>query len=108
MDCSDHGRAKMNPELKAKWIAALRSGEYKQVTARLRTREGYCCLGVLCMVAGVPITEDGSCVEGENSKAGYQTIFDMVGGDDAGRSLYERNDSGASFSEIADYIEKNL
>jgi hypothetical protein len=39
---------KMNPEVKAKWLAALRSGEYAQAKARLKTNSGYCCLGVLC------------------------------------------------------------
>jgi len=39
---------KMNPEVKAKWVAALRSGEYKQGTDHLRTNAGcFCCLGVL-------------------------------------------------------------
>lgn len=38
----------MNPEVKEKWIAALRSGEYTQCTGRLRRKEvGFCCLGVL-------------------------------------------------------------
>lgn len=37
------------PELKAQWVAALRSGEYKQGHGELRTNGGtrYCCLGVL-------------------------------------------------------------
>lgn len=34
----------------AKWIAALRSGDYSQGRSRLRTQEGYCCLGVACEV----------------------------------------------------------
>lgn len=42
----------MNPEIKAKWVAALRSGEYLQGTGQLlNTYSGaskYCCLGVLC------------------------------------------------------------
>lgn len=39
----------MNKEVKKKWIAALRSGEYDQATGFLRTQEDqYCCLGVLC------------------------------------------------------------
>lgn len=45
----------MNPEIKAKWLAALRSGEYKQGRNRLRTNvpgaPQYCCLGVLCELA---------------------------------------------------------
>ncbi len=44
--------AKMNEEVKKKWVAALRSGEYKQITKRLKQEFpeggcGYCCLGVL-------------------------------------------------------------
>lgn len=38
----------MNPQIKERWIAALRSGEYKQGYQQLRTENGYCCLGVLC------------------------------------------------------------
>lgn len=51
----------MKPDIKAQWIAALRSGEYEQahgtLRARLESREsvretyGYCCLGVLCDLA---------------------------------------------------------
>lgn len=39
---------KMNPEVKAMWLDALRSGEYEQTVSRLRDEKGYCCLGVLC------------------------------------------------------------
>ena len=37
----------MNQYVKNKWIAALRSGEYKQAGGRLREGDCYCCLGVL-------------------------------------------------------------
>lgn len=43
----------MNEKIKAKWIDALLSGEYKQgtnVLANANTNE-YCCLGVLCELA---------------------------------------------------------
>lgn len=43
---------KMNPEVKAAWVAALRSGDYRQGKRKLfQYREGekvHCCLGVLC------------------------------------------------------------
>jgi hypothetical protein len=45
---------KMNPEIKARWLAALRSGEYKQGREALLTstpEDAYCCLGVLCDLA---------------------------------------------------------
>ena len=38
----------MNPEVKQKWIGALRSGKYEQGSEKLRGHQGYCCLGVLC------------------------------------------------------------
>jgi hypothetical protein len=38
----------MNTEIKQKWIDALRSGDYQQGTGRLRSNDGFCCLGVLC------------------------------------------------------------
>lgn len=37
----------LKPEIKTKWINALRSGKYKQTTDCLRDDTGYCCLGVL-------------------------------------------------------------
>lgn len=46
----------MNPEIKAQWVAALRSGEYQQGKRYLRRQWNneepqYCCLGVLCDLA---------------------------------------------------------
>lgn len=45
----------MNPEVKAKWVEALRSGNYKQTQGRLKRHkdgeESYCCLGVLCDIS---------------------------------------------------------
>lgn len=38
----------MNTGIKAKWVEALRSGEYKQGKGYLKTDIGFCCLGVLC------------------------------------------------------------
>jgi hypothetical protein len=49
----------MNTEVKALWLAALRSGEYAQTQGTLHRLgqnydgrpAGYCCLGVLCDLA---------------------------------------------------------
>jgi len=38
----------MDQQIKAEWIAALRSGEYKQGVQLLRQGDQFCCLGVLC------------------------------------------------------------
>lgn len=44
----------MDKELKAKWVEALRSGDFKQTQSVLHDPQNnsYCCLGVLCKVAG--------------------------------------------------------
>lgn len=50
----------MDEEVKSKWLAALRSGEYKQGRGGLYADvEGgrYCCLGVLCDVQGLTAQE---------------------------------------------------
>lgn len=64
----------MKKDIKDKWIAALRSGEYDQTKGVLRReddegRASYCCLGVLCELArldGVPLawTEEHAIVQG--------------------------------------------
>lgn len=46
----------MNPEIKARWVAALRSGEYEQGTYKLNRDGKFCCVGVLCDLA----VEDGA------------------------------------------------
>ena len=43
----------MNQEIKTKWVAALRSGEYTQFKGKLadpRNPKAFCCLGVLCEI----------------------------------------------------------
>lgn len=58
---------KMNPEIKAQWVEALRSGEYLQGSSHLarEDRHGvvhHCCLGVLselAVKAGVATKETG-------------------------------------------------
>lgn len=50
---------KLDPDIKAKWLTALRSGDYKQGQNYLHYTETYdgqkadyyCCLGVLCDIA---------------------------------------------------------
>lgn len=42
----------MNQEIKARWVDALRSGDYEQGTGTLRNRDDkFCCLGVLMDLA---------------------------------------------------------
>lgn len=106
----------MTPELKAKWVEALRSGEYKQGFGRLRQQgEGaavaYCCIGVLCEVAGFKPHGDRYLDE---------RLIPLIFSLDASTSrllglpsrvessLITSNDNGSTFAEIADKIERSV
>ena len=108
------------------WIAALRSGKYKQATNRLFTEEGYCCLGVMCVLEGKEFVK-GVKEECQNPNDYYikGTSFDRVSPDEIaiemyglrsnigssadinGYALTTLNDNGSTFEEIADLLEKN-
>jgi hypothetical protein len=107
----------MDPEIKAKWIEALRSGKYKQARMALRRDDRFCCLGVLCDVAGA--TWEPFAGEPCATFPGIETRCAEVLSDEAQNMLglpFERHeqlwhmndDEGRSFDEIADYIEANL
>lgn len=112
----------MNPEIKARWLEALRSGRYAQTKRTLRDENGFCCLGVLCDVVapdlGLQWKENlvnGSRFNIANSISLLPTAVMAATGLlhadavlDSGLSLIELNDNGHSFSEIADIIEKEL
>lgn len=122
----------MNPEVKQKWVEALRSGKYKQGQGALRTGDGYCCLGVLCELAvkeGVAIRDQlfyGSPVDFRSDRedlvlplvvsawAGLSSVSPEVPSQIGEGSrdkvgLAELNDTyGADFERIADVIEEQL
>lgn len=113
----------MKASIKKRWVAALRSGKYKQGMGDLR-REGfkegeheYCCLGVLCDLHSK--TKEGRkwndrtygradtslLPQSVQTWAGLKVDDPEV----AGRSLSGWNDSEhASFKRIATLIEKHL
>lgn len=109
----------MDPKIKADWLTGLRSGEYKQAHGGLQVERGdgemsYCCLGVLCKVAGLTIgTEDfNTVIDADGKSHGYLPISDLIG-DSMLSELYYRNDGCQTyhrhtFAEIADVIEERL
>ena len=109
----------MNDNAK-KWVAALRSGEYKQTTGRLHSEDGFCCLGVACVVfikngGHLRVTPSGDSgaflYDGRNgclpeSVRDWLGMRDLHGLLDDGRvDLTKVNDAGTSFQAIADIIE---
>jgi hypothetical protein len=118
----------MKTEIATLWIAALRSGEYRQTQEALKDSDGgLCCLGVLCnlhrgAVPGHEWESETYLEEAENlpdEVAEWAGMKYRPGEGDAGNlpvrvrltagsgaHLAVLNDVGASFSEIADVIEK--
>jgi hypothetical protein len=106
---------KLPEDFKKRWIAALRSGEYKQGKHKLhRTEDGsYCCLGVACKISGVSNEVLSQYVYTGIIDTLYPGLIPkvIVKGfiNDVAHELANMNDKeGKSFSEIADYIESNL
>lgn len=93
-----------------KWVAALRSDEYKQGTGRLRGVAGFCCLGVACDLA-VKEGIIGGYVGNDSDLENYPAVQGALGlrglcGCYGGMSLVELNDHlNLPFEEIADIIE---
>ena len=129
----------MNPDIKVKWLEALRSGRFQQARHYLKITSpgqpaGYCCLGVLAEILGVPSTihpepphsmwPHNIIAFGVNKDTAVLPIearaaAGVTGGDWClpypvyyhGHnldSLAELNDNGMPFNEIADIIEAQL
>lgn len=120
----------MNPEVKKLWVDALRSGEYHQTKDRLKSDDGYCCLGVLCELAveagvippfvneefgWVIHAESDSHVEAvlpwevaEWSGLGDNNPLIQLSSYDFPVPISDPNDAGMPFEEIAKLIEEQL
>lgn len=113
---------KLPTKFKAKWLAALRSGEIKQARGALCTTDGMCCMGVACRVAGTPFergvdklirTPSGNIYlpgKGDLPDDVLATLYESDnGGVTTAGNLSEMNDEeGKSFAEIANWIEEHL
>ena len=106
----------MTPELKAKWLGALRSGKYEQGHHRLHEGNKFCCLGVLCDIAGYEWKKDSRDMYGNIYTCPAGTDYIEVKEEQNSLGLPERihrmccdlNYGNHSFSAIADFLEKNL
>lgn len=120
----------MKKDIKEKWVAALRSGEYEQGHGALNTNDRFCCLGVLCDLAvddGVTMAVETVWTEEEGAEVRYDGHMDWppnavlawadLDTDDPSvpdpetgtlARVSRLNDGGLSFNEIADLIEEHL
>jgi hypothetical protein len=116
----------MNSEIKEKWVAALRSGEYGQTCSQLKRdvendKQHYCCLGVLGVIAGLhfygsnEFAEDAEVDAFEENEEGnlpptnYPALIKFGLTDKMVDKCINMNDTEhLSFAEIADYVETNF
>lgn len=111
----------IDPEFKAKWLEALRSGRYRQTRDKLRDKVGFCCLGVACDISGkgtwkASLSSNGKQMQmfvspyGSSKTCIPYPLLEEIGLTEAEhKSLANLNDSRkATFANIADWIERNL
>ena len=117
----------MNKAIKKLWVAALRSGEYKQGEGQLRvateTGTSFCCLGVLCNLHAQAHPEIAAMNDNPEMYMGEADVLpaavikwagvklqsgDYVIIDNHYERLSHHNDIGRTFAEIADAIESQL
>ena len=110
----------MNPDVKAKWVAALRSGEYEQGRVYLHDEDDrYCCLGVLCAIAPATVNVKrnvdgrvaGQTLHTQRTVMVWADVLAFGGDveiDGCWGPLIWHNDHGRTFAEIADAIEAQL
>ena len=116
----------MNDDVRALWIKALRSGEYKQTKECLNDGVGYCCLGVLCDIYQKQHPDTSSWINATNPREFQVRGFDeheyevdttyppLLVGKWAGLeykdmvALGELNDDRCfTFNQIADIVERD-
>lgn len=101
----------MDASIKKIWIAALRSGKYRQMQGTLKgvecydeqdepTGEAFCCLGVLREISGIQQIDTGA----QYLDPVLSGLSEVIQSDLARLNDVKR----ADFNEIADYIEKEV
>lgn len=120
----------MNRQIKAQWIEALRSGEYKQDRdgGQLKTDKGFCCLGVLADLYLKDKGEQWDKTESEYKVDGCNQFLpetvknwaemdqgnpwlkyvDEEGYTHCDNAITDLNDSGVPFDVLADLIEEQV
>ena len=93
------------------WVEALRSGEYDQTCEQLRTEGGFCCLGVACDISRLSEWKKikGFFEYDHSINVPPYTVQKWAGLTDPDiHHLIHMNDTGKTFYDIADYIEKEI
>ena len=109
-----------------KWVNALRSGEYRQTKFRLKEKNKYCCMGVLCDLY-YKETGNGEWILYSPERWSFRTdeshsknrtipprdVWEWLGVDPEFSEInqifgYKNDGEKRTFEEIADFIENDL
>lgn len=112
----------MNKAIANKWLAELKSGDYKHGTGFLRDSDKFCCLGVLCNLHAKEHPHIAATQTNSYSYLGYSSILpdevrDWAGLNDSTglfrnengfiNSLVRINDTSSSYKPVIEVIEKS-
>lgn len=104
----------MNKPNVRKWVKALRSGKYKQTQSELQDGDSYCCLGVVCLLAGMKSrAKDNRLYFGKQADYLPKTAQRWLGVGDMDPKIgkfsasFLNDEDSLQFDEIADLVEKN-
>jgi hypothetical protein len=109
----------MNKEIKKLWVDALNSGEYEQGKKKLRNKDKFCCLGVLCNlhaqahpeIAALQQYEDAYMEEQSYLPNSVMIWAELKENNPCIKSVYlsQLNDEeNLNFNQIAFLIDENL
>ena len=108
----------MKRDIRDQWIAALRSGEYKQGNGVLHQvskdgAERFCCLGVLCRVlkeTPSPVQKNGDVLYDNLCGILSSKLRDLVGIriQTMDEIIWMNDQQRWSFDQIADWVQANL
>lgn len=108
--------------LQMAWVEALESGKYKQGTLWLKADGKYCCLGVLCELAGLAYNEHTlAFTDGEEPQTDVlpQSLVDRIGlrdksggfrtsqWDESSSLIGLNDDDRFTFKQIAEFIRSD-
>lgn len=103
-------KLKLPKTFKRKWIAALRSGKFKQGHGRLfdHKENSYCCLGVACKVHKPNLEPYGGAIIDSLDEVPKGAIKVLVLHGVQDKLVTMNDDRKLSFKRIASYIERYL
>lgn len=118
----------MNEQRAMEWADALESGEYPQAQGGLRSKRGFCCLGVACNMhaqthpeiaeqqdshlyymgqSSFPPLEVCDWMGMYSRKGGRKDLAAVLINGNRYLNLADANDEGVTFKDIAKYIREN-